>query len=78
MMGKKGKFDLSEGDDFNLSPLEKLLKIPSEIANIHKEIVEIIDEINYVYKSFANLRPVIAKIGRGQFTAAVNGGGNQV
>jgi hypothetical protein len=73
-MGKKGKFDLSEGDDFNLSPLDKLLKIPSEIANIHKEIVEITDEINCVHKSVANLRPDIAKIVREQLTAALNGG----
>ena len=71
---KKGKFDLSEGDNFTLLSLDKLLKIPSEIANIHKEIVEITDEINCVHKSVANLRPDIAKIVREQLTAALNGG----
>ena len=74
MMGKKVKFDLSEGDDFNLSSIDKLLKIPSEIVNNRKEIVEITDEINCLHKSVANLRPNIAKIVREQLTAALKGG----
>ncbi len=73
---KNEKFsDVSKGDnDFNLPSSNKLLKIPSEIANIHKEIVEITDEINCVHKSVANLRPDIAKIVREQLTAALKGG----
>ena len=75
---KTEKFLLNFSDDgrdnFNLSSLSKLLNIPSEIEDLHKEIVEITDEINCVHKSVANLRPDIAKIVREQLTAALKGG----
>ena len=72
---KKGKFDLSEvHDDSNLPSSTKLLKIPSEIADIRKEIANIIDEINLMHNSVANLRPHIRQAMREELTAALNGG----
>jgi len=38
MMGKKGKFDLSEGDDFNLLSLDKFLTFTKNVNNISLEI----------------------------------------
>lgn len=38
MMGKKGKFDLSEGDDFNLLSLDKFLTFTENVNNISLEI----------------------------------------
>ena len=70
---KNGKFDLSEGDDFNLLSLDKLLKIPSEIADIRKEIANIIDEINMIHKFVANLGPDVRQVVRGELTVALNG-----
>ena len=70
---KKEKLnDFSEGD--SLLSLDKLLKIPSEISDIRNEIANIIDEINMVHKSVANLRPDIRQAIRQEVTAALNAG----
>lgn len=72
---KKGKFDLSEGDDdFNLPSSNKLLKIPSEIVDIRQEIANNAEEINYLHKSVANLRSDVRMIFREELKAALNGG----
>lgn len=70
---KKGKFDdFSERD--NLFSVSKLLTFSSEFADIIKEFANYTDEINYLHKSVANLRPDIRKIVREELTAAFNGG----
>lgn len=67
---KKEKLnDFSERD--NILSLEMLLKISSKIVDIHKEII---DEINLVHKSVANLRPDIRQAIRQEVTAALNAG----
>ena len=38
MMGKKRKFDLSKGDDFNLLSLHKLLTFTENVNNFSSEI----------------------------------------
>lgn len=61
MMGKKGKFDLSEvdDDDSNLLTLTKLLNI----TNLPKESEILLqDQIGLIYKSVVNLRPDILAI----------------
>ncbi len=75
MTKKSEKLDLSEEDnDFNLLSLEKLLKISSEIVDIRKDIANILDQINLVHKSVANLRPDVRQVVRGELTVALNGG----
>ena len=64
-----------EGNDFNLSSSNKLLKIPSDIVDIHKEITNNSEEINYLHKSVANLRSDVRTIVREELKAALNVGG---
>ena len=67
--------NFSKGDnDFNLSSSNNLLKIPSEIVDIREKIVNNSEEINYLYKSVANLRSDVRKILREELKAALNGG----
>ena len=63
------------GKDLNLFSVNKLLKIPSEIVDIHKEITNNSEEINYLHKSVANLRSDVRKIFREELKAALNVGG---
>lgn len=73
-VNKKGKFDLSSGDDFNFPSSNKLLKIPSEIIDIREEIANNSEEINYLHKSVANLRSDVRTIFREELKTALNGG----
>ena len=60
MMGKKGKFGLSEGDDFNLLSLDKLLSF-TNVNNFSSEI-------KALQRSIAIMKQVLPKILRDELT----------